>query len=194
MLNGKEFDNGEYILRTNNLLYTKDEWNTQWNSQAVGVALLTDNIRVVIPAKRIYDSFSSKSTAFQGVVTTTYIDIARTDFNGLSNTQNIIKQSQKDNFVVNVANKCVAFTFINGINGYVPSIGEWYESAYHMDQIDELMSLAFNFNIEYGMPNWASTAFNDISMYTWRWDTQRDESKNMTFSSYAIPFGRLPFD
>lgn len=95
MLNGKEFDNGEYILRTNNLLYTKDEWNTQWNSEAVGVALLTDNIRVVIPAKRIYDSFSSKSTAFQGVVTTTYIDIARTDFNGLSNTQNIIKQSQK---------------------------------------------------------------------------------------------------
>lgn len=194
MLNGKEFDNGEYILRTNNLLYTKDEWNTGWNSEAVGVGLLTDNIRVVIPAKRIYDSFSSKSTVFQGVVSTTYIDIARQDFNGLSNTQNIIKQSQKDNFVVNVANKCAAFTFINGINGYVPSIGEWYECAYHMDQIDELMSLAFNFNIEYGMPNWASTAYNDISMYTWRWDLQRYESKDMTFASYAIPFGRLPFD
>ena len=195
MLNGKEFDNGIYILRTNNLLYTKDEWNTSWNSEAVGVALLTDNIRVVIPAKRTYGAFSSKSTSFQGVFMSSYIDIARNDFNGLSNTQNIIKQASKDSFVVDIATYCTNFTFINGINGYIPSIGEWYESAFHYDQIKELMVLAFNsFSIEYGMANWSSTAYNDISMYTWRWDLKRYETKGMTYDSYAIPFGKLPFD
>lgn len=40
--------NGVYTLRTDNLLYKWEEWDTQWNANASGVAVISDKCKFVI--------------------------------------------------------------------------------------------------------------------------------------------------
>ena len=108
--------NDVYILRTDNMLYTKEIWKTDWNDEAVGVVLLSDNCKFVIAPEQNNDTqMWSKEGVFDvisGVTTATDTSTARSDYKGVQNSAAIV--SEYGNSTDYAAGWCQNYTFKNG--------------------------------------------------------------------------------
>lgn len=82
--------NGIYIYSTDGYLYNPNDW-TSGETNAVGVALITDKCRFVIaPDTEHTIQWGGYGTSINGILTTTDSAIAKTDYNGQYNTTKIV--------------------------------------------------------------------------------------------------------
>ena len=123
----KKISLGVFILDIDGSLYSKSEWSTSNNINAVGVAVLTNNCKFVIaPDGRALSNWSVGSTELiAGVTATRDKSIAEKDYKGVQNTANIISKYGTSNTYAGKV--CSSYTFRNGKNGYLGAAGEWKE-------------------------------------------------------------------
>lgn len=163
--------NGIYILRTDNRLYTKEMWKTDWSNEAVGVAVLSDNCKFVIAPEQndsiqawskggVYDNVS-------GVTTTTNTTTAKADYQGVSNSAAIV--AKYGNSTDYAAGWCQNYTFKNGKKGYLGSCGEWQEAYNNKSEIDACMSLIGGTAINTSSYHWTSTQYTSSRAWRLRW-------------------------
>lgn len=184
--------NGVYILRTDNMLYKQDGWDVAWNEEAVGVALLTDNCKFVINKEQVDNmKFESdgETTIINGIVTTTDESVAKNDYAGLENTDNIISQIGANN--TPATNYCKTYSFLNGKKGYLGSLGEWAEAYNYKTDIDAYMSLINGDKIHSTSGIWTSTQKDIDNMWTIEWGNGYIDDYIKLYYCYLRPFSPL---
>lgn len=134
----KALETGIFIIDKNDNLIDRDSWdeNTQ---PAVGVALITEKIAIVIPTGIKFDlKWSIKSQLVEGIVTTTNKTEAEKDYKGKANTEAIVSALGTE---AEAAYYCSNFTFKNGKKGYLMSAGEASEMFYNITTITTLLNV-----------------------------------------------------
>lgn len=130
--------NGVYILGTDKMLYTNNKWNTAWNNNVVGVAVIYYGTKFVIAPT---DSPSRLKWGENGLISTIIetkdVDTAKGDYRGLLNTNDILTKYPENS---PAANFCIGQTFKNGQKGYLGALGEWYIAAINKTDIDTCMA------------------------------------------------------
>ena len=138
----EEAPNGVYILRTDNLLYTQEDWDTSCNEESVGVAVLSSDCKFVI--SKIQGGkmkWGGEDVIISGVVSTSEVDTAKTDYAGKDNTDKIIDQLGASN--APAANYCknTIGLYPDGRQGYLGSFGEWMTAFDNKKEVDTCMAL-----------------------------------------------------
>lgn len=115
---------GVYIQHVDGTLYTTDEWTAGGftSDLANGVAVIDAACQFVV-AKNLVSSSGVKwlpSYLAEGVMTTTTMSIAETDYAGVENTAAIVATGITSGAGIS----CADYTFPNGQKGYLPALGE----------------------------------------------------------------------
>lgn len=130
---------GVYIQHINGALYTSTEWanNRFANSEANGVAVV-DMVKSFVINKTSFNKakWSSDTSIIEdGILSSMDVEIAKTDFEGESNTQILAAKYEGC-----AADVCQSYTFPNGKNGYLPALGEWFIAYKYIADIASLMA------------------------------------------------------
>lgn len=167
----EQIENGVYILHVNGNLYKREEWDTAWNTEAVGVAVLSDNCKFVIAPEQNSDKpMWSKGGAYDsvsGVTTTMDTSTAKADYKGVQNSAAIV--SKYGNSTDYAAGWCQNYTFKNGKKGYLGSCGEWQEVHNNKSEIDACISLIGGTAIATDYYHWTSTQGSSNSAWLLGW-------------------------
>ena len=157
--------NGVYILRTDNRLYLRTEWDAAWNTEAVGVAVVTDNCKFVIaPIRGSSMVWNNDYSLVSEVTNTTYESIAKKDYKGVQNSAAIV--SKYGNSTDYAAGWCQNYTFKNGKKGYLGSCGEWQEAYNNKSEINACIYIIDGDSIAVtDGRNWTSTQYG--ANYAW---------------------------
>ncbi len=159
---------GVWILDTSGNLTATANWNSANNSNAVGVAVITDNCNFVIAPDYLSTSsteWSSDTSTTFPCVTTTDSSSAKADYAGQSNTDaiasSLIAQSS-------AAANCKAYIFKNGKSGYLWSLGEAYMAYQNASAIDTALSKigATAMNLQ---EHWTSTQYSSSQAWAMTW-------------------------
>ena len=192
-------DAGVYIQHVNSSLYTESEWTAGGysNDSANGVAILSSDASFVI-AKQ--DANSSKlnwggySKTITGIVTATDSATAILDYDGINNTNRIIKQCEGyyDKFVTGApaAEACANYIFPNGKKGYLPALGEWQGAYDNKTAIESAMSLIGGTAIlsDY---YWSSTQHNSINAWRKNFKSGGQGTDGKNYGDYVRAFASL---
>lgn len=182
--------NGVYILHTNGTLYTREQWNTSYNQDVVGVALVTDNCRFVIDKNaEMALTWGGSGTIVDNIVTTTINDDAKKDFKGLNNTEEIISQLGGSN--ASAAQYCKTSSFPNNKNGYLGSLGEWVEAYNNKSEIDSCISLVGGMAISTARGHWTSTQRSSTAAWFIHWSNGSEDFYSKGSSSLCRAFAPL---
>lgn len=178
-----KYSNGVYILHMNGKLYTNNEWDIAWNKQAVGVALLTDNCRFVIAPT--YNSspqkWSPNRVLVPGVTTVVDGNAATVDYNGVQNTDALVAfYGSDDNYA---AGWCRNYIFKNGKNGYLGSLGEWYEVEKNRAEVETCLRAMYGIVFPDAI-HWSST--QESSEYAWRLFISKLEVRRYSKTNYQL--------
>ena len=159
--------NGVYILHTNGTLYTREQWKTSYNQDAVGVALVSDNCKFIIgkTAKENLE-WGGYGTIINNIETGTNISDVDGDYNGKDNTDKIISQLGDGNSPA--ACYCKNFTFPDGKKGYLGSMGEWRNAYYNKLEIDDCMVIIGGSKINDAY-HWTSSQANSEGAWGFDW-------------------------
>ena len=117
--------NGVWIQDVDGYCHTADTWdkaNTPYTPN--GIAVVSDNCSFVIALDYIQNGNESyiwgTNKLFSNVGNATSVSYAILDYNGKSNTENILTDSNQE-----AALYCSQYIFPNGKNGYLGAAGEW---------------------------------------------------------------------
>lgn len=113
------------------------------------------------------------------------MDVAKTDFKGLDNTQKMITTDTSC-----AGYQCSTYPFGNGQKGYLPAAGEWLEAYLYKTKVDAALSLIGGSAIGSGY-YWTSTQYNDTIAWKMGWSTGTISGHNKGQSIYARPFTTL---
>ena len=179
---------GIYILHTNGICYTQHQWNTAWNSEAVGVCVLTDNCSFVMAPDIYRGNKFSKTGLIANITTTTSSTEAKQDYNGKSNTDAVINQLGESG--APAASYCKKYTFKNGAKGYMAALGEVNEILTNIKEIDGCLSLIGAEKLA-GIGTVASnTQYND--KYMWGAVIAATTSYVTYYNKDSSPFAAIP--
>lgn len=128
------YENGVYAVTADNKLI---DYNTA-DSSCIGVALITDNQRILISKADATDGTNTtsywgrklKGKNVAGITETTKTSVAKTDFNGKANTDAIIAAYGQHSVDMDSRDMCkVLETYAEGgfTDWYVPAAGQLYE-------------------------------------------------------------------
>lgn len=174
--------NGIYILRANRL-YTPDEWDAYWNNEAVGAAVVTDNCRfVVAPTENSsIQKWSPNKALVPGVTTVVDGNAATVDYNGVQNTDALVAfYGSNDDYA---AGWCRNYIFKNGKNGYLGSLGEWYEVEKNKAEVDACLRAMGGVAIP-NVIHWSST--QESKDYAWRLYMSKLEVSRYSKTNYQL--------
>lgn len=165
------------ILRSNGSIYKYNKWNSDWNSEAVGVYVVTDSISIVISPEcdRSIDWGGNELLNDVPCISNTknpelymgYLD-------GEEYTDNIV--SSLGDLEYNYAAKyCKDLIFKNGNLGYLPSIHEFIECYKYKYEIDKCMSIINGdpiYDPSLGSQSilWTSIQYDYNTANTFHWD------------------------
>lgn len=161
--------NGVYILSTDGKLYDPNTW-TSGTENAVGVALIADDCRIVISPdeEKTLPWYNDSNVLIPNVFTSNDMEIAKFDFGGQENTHAAVGYLSQledadigpDDLTASALGYCAQYTFKNGKHGYLGSVGEWMTIIKHEAQIDNALSKIGSWlshgTID-GTPYWTST-------------------------------------
>ena len=187
---------GVLIVDRNGMFYTADEWRKSGieNADADGIAVSDGTHRFVV-AKNDCGSraWGSSSLAVTGIVTTTSVSDALTDYNGKANTDAIINQ---DSNAVAARYARKTENFPSGKAGYLGAAGEWDIYYRFSSLIDTLMKV-----IEGSVINrftmgqedrWTSTQRTTETAWYYHFGSDNTvESNNKTYGKLVRPFAEL---
>lgn len=137
----KKITLGTFIEDVNGNLYTRSEWGSSSHGTANAVVVLTDACKVRLALTQ------ASSTMVIGPNGTEAIDNymtaisdqtqAKADYNGATNTANIIKVISSTSYA---AGWCNAFTFPNGTKGCLPSLGQLWTLYQNKTEVNACLS------------------------------------------------------
>lgn len=160
-------ENGIYVLRINNRLYTSDEWDESWNEESVGVAVISDECRFVIAKESSGGLKWSLNGAYEdvvGILSTEDETRAKSDYKGIQNTDKMVEMyGNQGNYS---AGYCATYEFINGKTGYLGSCGEWSVAYKSRSTINPLLAKIGGKRIGNSNYLWTSTQYDDAD--AWR--------------------------
>lgn len=179
---------GTFIIDTNDNLIDRDSWdeNTQ---PAVGVALITEKVAIVIPTGTEYGrKWSTKSQLVEGIVTTTNKTEAGNDYKGKANTEAIVSALGTE---AEAAYYCSNYTFKNGKKGYLMSVGEATEIFYNITAINTLLNVidSGQNNINSDLSVWTSTQYSTTTAWTRK--EMGSEAITKTYGKTVVPIYSL---
>lgn len=185
--------NGVYIMHKDRKLFRTENWIYS-NDNASGVAVKTDNYSFVIAKENsVHIKWSAQNVLINGCTTTTSESTAKKDYNGKQNTDVIVsKLGTSDAYA---ARYCKEYTFLHGVQGYLPAAGEWIDVYKNKIEVDVYMSLiggdALDNGLQYNAYLWCSTQEDEISAWNMNWRTGKVDSyyKSASYNTfYARPF------
>ena len=186
---------GVFILGTDGSLYSAEKWD-QPNSSAVGVAVLTNECKFVIApiaSTEVGDRLLwSKKGAYynvSGVTTTTSSSVAKTDYEGVSNSSAIVSKYKEDTDYA--AGWCQNFSFKNGKKGYLGSCGEWKKAYDNKAEINACMSLIGGTAIMTDYPHWTSTQSSSEEAWSLDWENGSVGRNTKNYYFWARAFAAL---
>lgn len=173
---------GTYIIDTNDNLIDRNSWdeNTQ---PAVGVALITEKIAVVIPTGITgHLQWSKERQLVEEVVTTNDVTEVFNDYKGKANTAILVSTLGAN---APAAYYCSNYTFKNGKKGYLMSAGEANEIGENIVAITTLLNVIDSsvLNLSADIQYWTSTQC-DATM-AWR---VKDEKMDAFIKDYTQPY------
>lgn len=187
----EEATDGVYIQDVRGFLFTVEEW-TKPNSQANGVAVIDarhpqGGFIIAKDDDDVLKVWGTYNKLLSNILTTDDYNIAKTDYLGKQNTEQIIAQ---DRPTCEAAIYCNSFTFPNGNKGYLGAAGEWgiaYKNKQNIDIcLSKIMGKAF-----YTDYYWTSTQYNSISAYMVLWDYDYIGGEGKADKRYVRPFTTL---
>ena len=184
--------NGIYVLRTDDKLYTQEMWKTDWNNEAVGVAVVTGNCKFVISKTQGGSmTWGGYGTTISGIVTTDDENTAKKDYAGKDNTDKIIAQLGASS--APAANYCknTSGLFPDGRQGYLGSCGEWQEAYNNKSEIDACMSLIGGTVITKKNYHWTSTQCDSRFAWPMGWSTEYTEWDHKNSNHQVRAFAAL---
>lgn len=186
---------GVFILGTDGSLYSAEKWD-QPNSSAVGVAVLTNECKFVIApiaSTEVGDRLLwSKKGAYHnvsGVTTTTSSSVAKTDYEGVSNSSAIVSKYKEDTDYA--AGWCQNFSFKNGKKGYLGSCGEWKKAYDNKAEINACMSLIGGTAIRTDYFHWTSTQSSSREAWSLDWENGSVGRNTKNYYFWARAFAAL---
>lgn len=190
-----KIENGVYVQDTNGLLYTKEKWS-KVGKTANAIAVIADECRFIISLTYGFSAGNAWTWSpdgaedlLSGVVTTDSSSTARKDYKGNENTEYILGYYGAINGCA--AQMCKGFTFPNGQNGYLSSVGEWNIAYSNKPQIDEYLSLVAAEAIIVSDRHWTSTQRDSDSGYIYNWDYGSISAVGKKYGFPARAFGQL---
>ena len=148
---------GVYIQDINGKLWKAEEWNDSVKANAVAIITPEHNFRIALKNSPI-TSIQSRDIFRMDITPTSVFDrkAAKADFNGVNNTQEIIKMQA---LPIYAAGACNEYTFPDGTTkGYLPSLGELNLAYQNKDAVDSALSACGGTALEDGY-YWSSTFF-----------------------------------
>lgn len=192
----KNINEGVYIQHIDGTLYTTNEWTAGGfvADDANGVAVVDKKCSFVVAKNYLsigsWTAYKDRDTLLEGVFTTSEIEIAFTDYNGVANTAYIIEQSEES-----AAIRCNNYVFPNGSIGYLGSVGEWSVLCKYFDEVQNaLRSIGEVFIREFYAWHWTSTQSNKSTAWIANTSTTLeflDVSKTNSTYSRTRPFTTL---
>lgn len=135
---------------------------------AVGVAVVEPESQFVIaPKENSQTGWSNSSTLVSNIVTTTDSTIAKQDFKGQYNTEQIISQLGVSN--APAADYCTSYIFLNNRKGYLPAAGQWNIAYNNKSEVDSCMSLIGGTAINTSSYYWTSTQYSSNLSWVLYW-------------------------
>lgn len=186
----KALELGVFIIDTNNNLINRDSWNPTIEQTAVGVALITEKVAIVISTGLHTDlRWSGRGELVEGVTTTTDSTVAATDYKGKANTEAIVKALGQN---APAAYYCSNYTFKNGKKGYLMAAGESIEIFINIQKISELLDYinTETINLNNGHKVWTSTQ-NDNSTAWYDDGIMIKKFSKMSNTFYVVPIYSL---
>lgn len=186
----KALETGVFIIDTNDNLINKDSWSPTMQQTAVGVALITEKVAIVISTGLTTDLCWSKTNQLVGgVTTTTDSATAVQDFKGKANTEAIVKALGQN---APAAYYCSNYTFKNGKKGYLMATGESQEIFVNMRKISELLDYinTDTTNLNNGFEIWTSTQKNESMAWCHDGMSRKTLSKTVD-NNYVVPIYSL---
>ena len=169
-----------------------ESWQNAGSPTANGIAvsdgthrfcIAKDMIQHVCSASEFTDAeyWGAYGTSVSGVTTTTSSSTAKTDFNGVANTEAIVAQVQSSDGYFNkspwsAASLCNDYIFPNGQHGYLGAVGEWSLVQGSIDTINTLLDAigeGIDTNFSACPYYWSSTQFNSYSAWGWFFSDKR---------------------
>lgn len=170
---------GCFILDKDDNLIDGSLWDPA-TGNAVGVALITEKVAIVIATGRHTDglAWSTESQLVEGVVATTDITEAFKDYNGKANTEVIVRALGTK---APSAYYCYNYTFKNGKKGYLMSAGEAREIYTNAKTIANLLSTInpSTSNLMEGDEFMTSTQYDD----SWFWCVRNGSANQLPKST-----------
>lgn len=190
---------GVFIQDKSGKLWTTDQWSTANNANANAIAVLTENVKVLVALtnsgglKQIHSSYSGALENYMTAIGDT--SQAKADYKGKENTANIIKLQSSTSYAAGWAN---AFTFPDGTTkGHLPSLGEFWEVYQNKAAVDAALSKCGGTAINTSFYLWCST-FWGVSVSDRRncwildWSDGRVSYDDLRSSNYVRPFAECP--
>ena len=164
---------GVFAQHIDGRLFTADEWvaNGFTREDANGIAVCMPEASFVmyvshLPFRAKWCDFDSYKLV-DGVVATTAINDARSDYLGEGNTAKIAL-STKDS----AAKKCAKNTFPNGKKGYLGSFGEWSVAAANFASVKEVYQAITGNSSLLGSRFWTSTQYSEDKAWVIGWSNE----------------------
>lgn len=132
---------GVFIQDKNGKLWTTAQWDTANNANANAIAVLTNNVKVLVAladsggTKQMSNDYTSPIEDYCTAISDG--TAAKADYNGKTNTANIIKTVSSTSYAAGWAN---AFTFPDGTKGHLPSLGEFWEVYQNKTAVDAALA------------------------------------------------------
>lgn len=196
--------NGVYILDANGNFTNADNWNVTNNYISVGIALVSDNVKLVVaPNYKIGLQHLTYAGVVDGVTRANSFTAASNDFAGKSNTEALVSHCGAN---APQAFYCYSYLFKNGIRGYEPAFGELlkiFNDQQNKEEFNKGMKLISDWWVgceEKLADTWFASSTERGTRCFWRiskdglhegesaFDYTNDSYKNYV----AIPFGELP--
>ena len=181
---------GVFIQHIDGSLYTIEDWSAKGfaNDVANGVAVCDPSASFVI-AKNSGGSnivwSSNKTDIIEGVTVAGDGITARADFAGKANTDKIAAFDTNSAAAI-----CKRFTFPNGANGYLPSLGEWSVAYQYKSEIKSAMSLIGGASIHEDYM-WSSTQIDAARVWVIGWYNGSATVTTKSFTKYLWVFTTL---
>ena len=202
-----EIVNGVFVYDNTGGLTPISSWDTGNNSSAVGIALITDNTRLVIKKglsaiNNIQWAHNLHGTDVSGILSASSASQASTDYAGQNNTDLMISSDSSGTTSNNSAKYCQAQTItVNGrtVNGYLPSAGELADMWNNKSTIENALTTigsqtitSLNTSDVYLPHLLSSTELGIYSVYFLRWGSSflfflTEGKSNSASGMYALP-------
>ena len=187
--------NGVYVYANNGKLYNPDNWATENNDSAVGVAVVDDNCKFAITKGGSQERAWSDAlygTDVSGLTNYSDSSQAITDFNGESNTS-IIREAASNEYAYNNAahycyNQTVSISGRGTVHGYLPALGELQVAYNNKSLVDSTLSKIEGTAILTNDYLLSSTEYDANNAWRLHWDNGYLYNSDKNYGgTYAVP-------